>query len=84
MRKKSLCMFVAISMSMTMLFSFMAPAMGNGPYPNTSSTIQAAAPAAEPNEYTEEVVPQVRWAGEKIVLEKYLGPAYEHQYVRFP
>jgi len=30
-----------------------------------------------------EVVPQVRWAGEKIVLEKYFGPSYEGKYVEF-
>jgi len=30
-----------------------------------------------------EVVPQVRWAGEKIVLEKYFGPTYNGKYVQF-
>lgn len=30
-----------------------------------------------------EVVPQVRWAGEKIVLEKYFGPTYDGKYVQF-
>jgi hypothetical protein len=30
-----------------------------------------------------EVVPQVRWAGEKIVLEKYFGTAYNGRWVKF-
>jgi hypothetical protein len=30
-----------------------------------------------------EVVPQVRWAGEKIVLEKYFGPTYNEEMVKF-
>jgi hypothetical protein len=30
-----------------------------------------------------EVVPQVRWAGEKIVLEKYFGTTYNGQWVKF-
>jgi len=30
-----------------------------------------------------EVVPQVRWAGEKIVLEKYFGETYNTKYVQF-
>lgn len=55
----------------------------DGTSPNTSLTIKAAAPTGETSEYTGEVVPLVRWAGEKIVLEKYFGPAYEHKYVRF-
>jgi len=30
-----------------------------------------------------EVVPQVRWAGEKIVLEKWFGDSYAHHWVKF-
>jgi hypothetical protein len=53
-------------------------------YPNTSN-VEVTPEVISINFWTSEMekVPQVRWAGEKIVLEKYFGPRYAGALVRF-